>query len=244
MIEKTKDYDQFIFREDNRYKIDQAHVAKLRESIKSCNMLDLKPIVVNERMEIIDGQHRFLAARSLGVDIYYKIQQNIDTREVILLNLTKSWGAMDYLNYYMKNGYQEYIKLYNFMKDNGITLRVALNICIRTSSFNYQKFKDGEFKFQDDVSGECIELCWDTIEYIKKMNGFSSYTESSRFWKALIKLFSHHRFNEQKWRDNLKRMVERMTAKANYGDYCKMIMDIYNWKNTDKLDIMEDKCAG
>lgn len=238
-INQTKNYEMFIFRDDNRDKIDHAHVARLRQSILTCNMLDLKPILVNGRMEIIDGQHRFLAAKSLGADIYYQIQDELDSREVMLLNISKAWGAMDYLNYWVNNGGVEYIKLLTFMKDNDLSLRVALNICIGSSIFNYKKFKEGEFKFHEDVDGEALQLCWDTIEYIRKMNGFSPYTESSRFWRALIKLVTHHRFNPVKWRNNLKRMVERCTAKASANDYCKMLMEIYNWKNADKVNLME-----
>lgn len=241
MIKKTKDYDMFVFRDDNRDKIDQAHVLKIRQSIISCNMLDLKPILVNSKMEIIDGQHRLLAAKSLGVDIHYQIEDELDCKEIILLNISKAWGSMDYLNYYVQNGHVEYVKLLNFMKSYDLSLRIALNICIGQSVFNYKKFKEGEFKFQDELDAESIEICWDTIEYIKRMNGFSLYTSSSRFWKALIKLVTHHRFHEDKWKENLKRMVERFTVKASTADYCKMLMEVYNWKNTEKVNLVDSE---
>ena len=239
MINKTKDYDIFVFRDDNRDKIDQSHVLKLRNSILSCNMLELKPILVNSNMEIIDGQHRLLAAKSLGVEVYYQIEDDLDSREIILLNLSKSWGAMDYLNYWVKNGNVEYIKLLNFMKAYDLSLRIALNICIGESKNGYKMFKDGEFKFTDEIEAETLEICWETIEYIKRMNGFSVYTSSSRFWKALIKLVTHHRFCENKWKENLKRMVERFTPKATTNDYCRLFMEVYNWKNAEKVNLVD-----
>ncbi len=148
MIKKTKDYDLFRFREDNREAINQAHVKRLAESIKARNLLDLRPISVNSEYEVIDGQHRLLAAKSLGVEIYYQMQEGLKAEDIIIMNVSKSWAQADYLNYYCKNGYQEYIKLKDFTKHHNISLKVAINIMVGYSKTAAQEFKNGKFKFR------------------------------------------------------------------------------------------------
>lgn len=238
MLSKTKDYDIFKFREDNREKIDKNHVQKLVESIKSRNLLDLRPIIVNKDMEILDGQHRLLAAKQLGVEIYYKKQVNFGSEEILIMNISKSWTCGDYLNYYVKNGFSEYIKLKNFMNKNNLNLKVALNISMGRIKAKYKDFKEGKFSFKEEDLENVLDVCWETIGLIKKSNGFSPYCSSNRFWKALLMLTNHEDFNINIWRENIKKMVERFNAKATTNDYIRLILDIYNYRNPNKISLL------
>jgi hypothetical protein len=47
LIQNTKNYSMFKFRADNREKISDGHVEKLVESIKTRNLLEMRPIIVN-----------------------------------------------------------------------------------------------------------------------------------------------------------------------------------------------------
>lgn len=237
---KTNDYEMFKFRADNREKIDQNHVLRLVDSIKSRNLLDLRPIIVNEEMEVIDGQHRLLAAKILQVEIYYQIEKTMHGNDIILMNIAKSWTTTDYLNYYCKNEYSEYIKLKEFMKKNQLNLKIALNMIMGASRAQFRDFKSGDFKFLDGDLYDNLDVCWDTINLIKKMNGFSPYTSSTRFWKALIKLINHPHFFAEKWIFNLQRMIERFSPKATTADYCRLMMEIYNWKNSDRVYLLDE----
>ena len=239
MIQKTKNYDMFIFRKDNRTKVDDNHVNRIISSIQCRNMLELRPIVVNERMEIIDGQHRLLAAKNLEVEIYYTVEKNLEADDIIKMNIAKSWQSADYLNFYIQHEYEEYKKLDAFMKKYNLSLKVALNIALGQSKQGYTDFKDGKFKFNDDSLGVELDICWATINYIKKMNGYSVYTESSRFWKALLALIKNPNFIAEKWMLNLNRMVSNCSAKSSTKEYMSMLTNIYNWKNQNKIEITD-----
>ena len=231
----------FKFREDNREKIDQNHVKRLKESISSKNLLDLRPIIVNSDYEVIDGQHRLLAAQALNVDIYYEIKNELnDPLDVILMNTSKSWGINDYLNFYVKHKYPEYLKLKSYMVSQNLPVRTAVTLCSGRKKFSFPDFKAGKFVYEEIANQELVDMCWDTINYLKKMNGFCAFTESSRFWVALVKLVSHENFNFQKWNQNLSKMVQRVCAKATSKDYCAMLMNIYNFQNREKIDISEE----
>jgi ParB-like nuclease domain len=241
MIKQTTDYDMFKFRHDNRAKIDTTHVERLKRSIAARNLLNLRPIDVNGDMEVIDGQHRLIAAKALQVPIYYKIDSSLGSSDIILMNTSKSWSVMDYLNFYCKNHYPEYLKLKAFMDGNGITIRVALNIHNGESKIKREEFKAGKFIYNEISCGSQIEICWEIISYIKRINGYSDYTKSSRFWAALLKLINHGEFNLERWRANLPKMVERFRAKACVEDYLKLLMDVHNYRNHEKIDLLEKR---
>jgi len=240
MIKKTKDYDLFTFRDDNREKIDQAHIKRLIESITSRNLLELRPIIVNEKMEVIDGQHRLLAAKHLQVEIYYQQEKKLDAADIVRMNISKPWTMGDYLNFYCHHQYDEYKKLSSFMKQHNLTLKVALTIALGQARLGFYEFRMGEFKFHEESLDIELDVCWDSINYIKKMNGFSPYTSSSRFWKALLKLIRHPEFDETKWRSNMQKMIDHFSPKARTEDYVNMIQTVYNWRNTSRINLMDD----
>lgn len=235
MILKTKDYDQFKFRPDNREKIDFAHVEKLSDSIKSRNLLELRPMIVNEKMEIVDGQHRLLAAKKLGVEIYYQIEASLAANDILTMNVTKKWTMGDYLNFHIQQGNQHYIKLKEFMKKHNLTIKIAFNMCCGASKTAFNEFQKGGFIFSDNDLEADLAICWETVDYIKKINGYSSYTQGARFWQAFFRLIKHKEFNAEKWRANTKSMISEFSARARLKDYLKMFQGIYNWHNANKI---------
>lgn len=236
MIQKTTEYNKFIFREDNREKIDQGHVNKLINSITARNMLELKPILVNEKMEVIDGQHRLLAAQKLGVPIFYQIEKSLDSGEMMLMNICKTWTVGDIFNYYLKNDYEQYKKLSQFMKQNNLTLLIALNILGGRKHKFYEDFKLGNFMFDSEIYAADLTICWETINYIQAINRNSKFIESARFWKALLKLVRNKDFNPDKWMKNVGLLVHRFTILATSNDYLKLFYQIYNYKNKERLE--------
>jgi hypothetical protein len=237
MIKKTKNYDIFKLRDDNRAKIDQAHIKKLIESIKSRNLLDLRPIYVNKNMEIIDGQHRLLAAKELGLDIYYQLEDKLQIEDIIIMNTNKNWTINDFFNFFIKNDYDEYIKLNNFIKKNNLDLKVGLDICVGRQHEDYHNFKTGNFIFKNECEENLIEICWETIDFIKKIKGYANcrFMKTARFWKALLRLIKHDTFNHKKWKNNLERQIEKIGPRISTQSYVDCFLDIYNWKSGEKL---------
>jgi hypothetical protein len=240
MIKKTTDYTLFTLRPDNRNGINQSHVKRLAESIKQRNLLEYRPISVNASHEIIDGQHRFLAAKQLGVEIYYEINQDLVAEDIIILNNSKSWGIGDYMNYYCKNGYDHYIKLKNFSVSNGLSLKVALTLLVGQSKKKAKDFREGEFKFIGGEYEKHMDDCWQTIDLIKRLNGYSYYTSTCRFWQSLIKLITSAGFDKEKWFRNLEKMSEQFGPRATADDYLKLLQRVYNWRNENKIQLLED----
>ena len=88
-VYETYDYDKFHIMEKGNRKID--HDRKIAHSMNE-NFL-FSPILVNEKFEIIDGQNRFIASKSLNKPIYYIIKKGYGIKEVRILNSNaKNWG--------------------------------------------------------------------------------------------------------------------------------------------------------
>lgn len=235
---KTNDYSAFKSREDNR-SIDRAHVNRLIMSIQARNLLDMAPMQVDENMYIIDGQHRLAAARKLNVDIWYEVVKNSKPEDIISMNISKSWGINDFFNYYVANKFPEYMKLEEYIKKNQINLRLGIVITSGRNHENSSEFRLGQYKFEGEQEVETLDLCHQTVDYIKKMNGFSLYASSNRFWMALIKLVRHENFQMEKWITNLSRMVHKFGPKVSQGDYLDMFMNCYNWKTAHKIEFSD-----
>ncbi len=234
-MEKTMNYSQFKLIEANRPLIEK-HVRRLANSITSQNLLQYKPIQVNAKMEVIDGQHRLRAAERLGVPIYYEVQKDLVTEDIMTLNIMHSWGIADFLHFHVQQGSEEYIKFNNFLIKNNLTIRIGLNLCIGQNRDNLDDFRKGKFIFNLTEVDVDFHMCKWTIDVVKKENGFSAFTLSAKFWKALITLARHPNFDMKKWESNLVKMANRVSAKVTWNEYLKSFLAIYNWRNQNPID--------
>ncbi len=172
------------------------------------------------------------------------VKHEMKSVDIIRLNsVQKPWGSADYLNFFILEGNQEYRKLDDFIKKHGIGLRVAMNIMLGETRSSRDDFKDGKFTFSEQEWGEELDTCWETIGVVKKLNGYNIFLNSTRFWRALLKLVRHPDFVKEKWMHNLTRMVGDILPKRTGQDYVKMLQRIYNWKNSTKIELDEvDEC--
>lgn len=93
----TYNYDQFRFLDGNR---NTGHFKKLIKSITEIGVL-YQPILVNENYEIVEGQGRFIALKTLKEPILYVVQNGIGIKECRYLNsCSTNWGMNDYVHSY------------------------------------------------------------------------------------------------------------------------------------------------
>ncbi len=125
-ITKTTDYNLFKTIQGNR-NLNQRHLAGLTISIMSKNMLDRNPIIVNDKMEIVDGQHRFEVAKNNNLPIYYLIMPGAKIEEVVRLNATnRAWNSKDYIESFAVRGNKDYTWLLEFVRDYDLSVSQAL----------------------------------------------------------------------------------------------------------------------
>jgi hypothetical protein len=73
-IFKTQDYEQFVVYEEFHRPTTDKQLDKLERKILRENKLQDWPIWITEKMEIVDGRHRFSIAKKHNLVIYYIFQ--------------------------------------------------------------------------------------------------------------------------------------------------------------------------
>ena len=125
-IQSTKNYDKFSLIRGNRVLI-PGHVARLTTSILQKNMLPQNPIIVNEKFEVIDGQHRLEVARNNNLEIFYIVVPGARLEEIIVLNSNnKVWNSTDYINSYASQGDHNFLWIKEFIENYAISVTRAL----------------------------------------------------------------------------------------------------------------------
>jgi hypothetical protein len=234
-MEKTLDYSIFKQRYDNR-PLHIPHVESLKESLRQKNMLVVNPIIVNEDFEVIDGQHRLQAAKELGLEVYYIIIRNYSPKDIQLLNTTRGWLLYDYFDFYCKNQYPQYLALKSFIEKHNLTLSVALKITRGKNQKNYNMFKNGKYVFNDTKSENLLNLINESIDIVEPLVERKSFLKNRSLWTAMIQVFSHPEFDEEKWMHNLRKNASLFQQKANQLEYLYLILHIYNWRNQNKIN--------
>lgn len=224
-IYKTKNYDQFYLITGNR-DIKDSHIKKLMVSMSEEECMS--PIQVNEKLEIIDGQHRFRALQNLKKPVYYYIVKGATIRTVQRLNsYTKNWTTEDYMSSFVESGYKDY-QIYKEFKDT-YKFGNSVNLLLLTQSWDRNSteigFKNGEFKIKDIVyAGEIASK-------LEKMSQFIPWYKERSWCYAMYKSIRIKGFDFQKFLDKLKYQSRKLVKCANTEQYLDMIQEIYNFKS-------------
>ena len=124
---------------------------KLLKSIK--NFGQLEPIIVNEKMEVIDGQARLYALKKLGLPVEYVIKPGRGHDDCIEVNTSqKAWKLNDYGQSYAALGLTSYQYLMNLKQqfpDYSYSVLIAVTRRRNQSGGNVQLFKQGRIEITE-----------------------------------------------------------------------------------------------
>ena len=234
-VHTTRDYSLFKTLDGNR-DVNKLHLARLKESIKKNHLTTI--IMVNENFEIIDGQHRFLVSRELGLPINYIIQENYGLTEVQILNANmKNWQTTDYVHGYCDLGYKDYLIYDDFVKEYGFTNQVAMLLLSGEHSSGTKelspavKFKDGTFKVKD--LGHARQIA-EKIIMIKPY--YKGYFRRS-FIIALYGILKNDDFVFSEFLLKLKQQPIKLVDCTNVSQYKNLIEEIYNYRRREKVNL-------
>ena len=240
IIKFTTNYSLFKLVFGNR-KINQAHVKRIKASMMENPLITL--IIVNERMEIIDGQHRFYALQELGLPVYYVIINGYGKKEVQIYNVnTSSWKKNDYLQSYCEQGLDDYVLLKKFCDSYP---DLIMTNCMKllsgySSSDKYgyidgvktikMDFEQGKFKVKDyKLAEKYANMILDFKPYFDRFNDNS-------FVLALLQLFVHKDYNHKTMISKVSYQSGSMKVCSNKKTYLDMLENIYNYKNRIKVN--------
>jgi hypothetical protein len=232
MIQHTNNYDQFKQVTSNR-EVNQKHVKKLARAVQAKNLLHVNPIIVNDKMEIIDGQHRLEAARLLKVPIFYVVDESITKQDISALNANaRNWMLMDYINYWTTEkapGFatlSKYISEYPFLKPSTI---ISLLSGRENGGLAGEYIQQGKV-FITNESG-AIEI----ISLLQKIGNYNMVAFETKFVTAILKLSQHEEWDSDRMIRQVDKQPRSLVKCANVKQYIEMLLEIYNYQQQKRI---------
>lgn len=234
-VYSTTDYSIFKTLKGNR-KINLHNLNRIKNSM-SYNQL-ISPIIVNEKGQIIDGQHRYEAQKELELPVYYMKIDGYGLPEVQILNTNSSnWTKKEYLESYCERGFKHYLKLKEFMSlypqytlQNCIAL-LSDDEAMKIEGTKVKVFEEGQFKIKD------WEFAIDSAEKLMMVKPFYEGYKRRSFVGAMIKMFSNKKYNHADFIGKLRYKSVELQDCTNMTQYTILIEEIYNYRRVNKINL-------
>ena len=247
-VYETNDYSMFKTLDGNR-NLQKLHVARLKRSFSESYLFS--PVLVNSRMEIIDGQHRIEAAKELNLPVRFIILNGYGLREVQIFNTNmKNWKKEDYLKGYCDLKYPEYLRFRNFMRrfpDFGISASERILLLqagtspvrgnfdgLRTPSgraYGVKYFEEGSLSIPD------YDRSCDIALKILMLKPYYDGFNRSVFVAAMLGILKLEQFSISELLAKLKYNPTGIQHCNDVTQYKLLIEDIYNYKRREKVNL-------
>lgn len=229
-IQHTSDHQNFQLISCNR-DISEKHVSRLSSDPDFAKNIEYHPIIVNEKMQIIDGQHRYLACRKLGIPIPFIIQEGACLKDIMRVNVNqKRWDSHDFLGFYAKQSKQDYLFIQNVKERYTYPLYLINTICRKFDNANKNEyntsFKEGTLKISSKT--EILEFCDFFIPRMKELKQFHdkevSHLFTLAYTEAFIDIYRTKRDKFDKLMYNLDKQVKVLTGSDSVSQCRELIL--------------------
>jgi hypothetical protein len=224
------------------------HIKRLADSIRVYGM-KCNPILVNERMEVIDGQHRLMAAKEADSFVYYIVVDGYSLNEVHTLNLNqKNWTKKDFMEGYANMGVQSYIKLSKFIVVNDdfsfsdcvalcSNLTTAGSMSLSQTNRGGKSMNVAEIFESGTWKGKDFQLAQEWANKIRMIKPYYTGYNRSLFVGTLIGLFQNENFDFSEFIHKVRLQPTALVDCSNRDQYKTLIEDIYNWRSRSKVSL-------
>ena len=238
-VYETYDYGKFKIMEKGNRDID--HWKKIERQMAERFLFTV--IIVNEKFEIIDGQNRFLACKSLGKPIRYIIMDGYGLDEVRTYNMeARNWQKRDFIKSYAEEGKPEYKKMMEFQRRypdfpaSVAEIILRLTLTSDSSEKNRNDFKSiqrGLFIIKDfERSCQIADMI---MAYKPYCNQTAPIYRRREFVSAIIKLSRLEDFDNQAVIRKIQMNPRAFVPCVSSSEYIRMIEEIVNFKSRNKI---------
>lgn len=166
-IYTTTDYEQFNRLKGNR-DVTNKRVAIIKDSIAQVGYIS-NPIIVNEGLEVIDGQGRLEALRQLGMPVEFRIVKGLGINECRAMNLKPTgWSISDFVKSYAEYGNENYIRFKDIADKYGFGYTLVYSLAknnVYGGRAVQGDLRDGTL-FLDEMTAEKLEeICSYLVEF-------------------------------------------------------------------------------
>lgn len=173
-------YEDFKVLDGNR-EVRQQRINAIEKSVKNVGWIR-NPILVNEKMEIIDGQGRFEVLKKLGYPIEFIIDDGIGIEECRSMNIKQTnWTSKDFIDSYAELSNTNYMFLKSLIEQFPRISLTVINCSVNDGAqISQAVVKEGNFKCSEDdynSAKKVLSFIDRLLPYILKVEGNISYLQ-------------------------------------------------------------------
>lgn len=230
----TSDYALFRVLSGNR-PVSKYHVREVAQSfMDNPELIELRPILVNESMEIIDGQHRLRACEMLGIEVPYIVAPGLTIGTAQIMNaLQRPWKLIDFANSYAFAGNNHYQRFMKYLDDYAPlqpnTLLTYISGTQNNSGPAKTRFKMGKFTFPVDST--------EVDDRLGKLTSFAdvgvNFWQHESFAMAFLRILRDvEDYDHERMLANVKKMTD-FERKPTIMEQLRELERAYNFRRTD-----------
>lgn len=196
----TTDYSIFKRLPGNR-DVSEQRVLRIMESIQTIGWVS-NPILVNENMEVIDGQGRLEALKRMLAPVEYRVLRGANIRHCRMMNdVNTAWVGKEFIRSFAETGDEGYKLLWQLMTQFDVNARTVLHLAGRRDA-QERKIKSGQFEFTREDFGRAMSKLQIYSPYWKVMKRFRGNGLVKK--KVIFFLIDHGGYPHQRIIDALK----------------------------------------
>ena len=225
----TKDYSIFKRLVGNR-DIPESRISKIVESIQTIGWVH-NPIIVNENMEVIDGQGRLTALQRLKMPVEYIIAEGAGNKECIYMNMNMvNWALPDFIKSYAEQGNENYQRLLSLIENyaNG-NLNIISTAVYRVSKAKTREIKSGILQLTEEQYRAAIPR----LEYIKPILEEIDYKKLPgsvvTLMQTLIYYYDYPEVDKERLKYSVEKYIYNATPWVLNTDCEREVENCYNY---------------
>lgn len=226
---KTKKFDMFVLSKRNRNPSLRPGIVR---SMKEKGFLSVHAIVCkqlkNGKLEILSGQHRYIAASHLGIELWYVVTTD-EFDPATDSEQTRPWKPRDYADVNANCGNEHYQELIEFCDANGVGVCAARTLFsggIGSQGVGNQ-FKKGIFKIRDRETPKIVMALY------RQLSTICPKLSQSRLIAVLINISRMPDFSLEEWQKRIKRNASQVRRCTSQDEYYDMMENVYNFRYPD-----------
>lgn len=245
MIKETNDYNIFKYIKSNR-ELNETHVKTLMEEISKHNYLNIRPILVNKKFEVIDGQHRLEAAKRLGVPVFYQVIEGDVYDLMTSLNIQRPWALKNFIHSYAEKGLKPYQRILEvssrFSMSPAVISRVFPPKKCGDKDYISKYFRNGEYDYY--ITDADIAKLEDVKTCLNAFKDFFSWPKAAMNRHYIVIAVFQFLKRKDVTVDNFMRRIAMYPPNTDVPfttlGMKKLLVNIYNWKNkSERIELEE-----
>ena len=221
----TENYDMFKKIGGNR-KLNKANYAKIVKSMKEEQLII--PIVVNEKYEIIDGQHRYTACKDLGKPVYFYMVRGYGLNQVKRANIASSnWKKENYLDMFIAEKNEVYIEFEEIKERYDINISNLLKIF---SIVQEKQLARVGYEFENGIF--TLDGKMKVLNFLMALEDFNffKFYKSNNFLIAFTRLYFKSEYDHDKMKTKLITHRNSLEKRSTSDEYLVLLCNrIYSF---------------